>query len=662
MSNLDPSESVKNSDTLSKSVRNPDSPVESVKNSDTLAPKGRYGGPIEELVKSVAAPLHLGNRDTAARMLADAFGTKLSARPPPAEYEVILATFLQYLLDNERYADAGTLLWPANLFTAEPRAVRLLFDAMFDNVSTMVQGAASMSKSYSLGVWMYLDWRRDPMYTSIQVLGPSENHLERNLFSHLVRLHKQASIPFAKAEVMKLGITTDQHLRSAGIFGVVIPLGKKASGRLQGVKVNMRPKPHPLFGPTSRLRVMLEEAENIPVGIWEDVTNIISNVGSSGRERFKIVAPFNPKDPNGPCAQRCEPIDGWNSIDVEIDETWRSKRGWQVVRLDAYKSENVLLGTEKYFGLQTKHGLELLIQNAGGVGSPGYYTMARGWFPPTGVDLAVVPQHLMNEVVGEYIFPSGYEVCGGVDIALEGDDTAIMCLGRTGRASGYRKPPTKDFPKGEVVEFKDAQGNRVGKNVIQLDNIFPLPKGDTTKLVAAIIDVCRGAKVNGAYLGIDRTGNGAGVHDILLRKYHGEVKGVNPSMSPTEKRILEEDSKIPSDEYAYLISELWFALRKYIEYTLLKIHSNVAQDPLFHEITGRRFLLTTAKTKVESKKEYKSRGNRSPDRADALTLMVHAVRMNLAGPPSATNTGVRATHTGPARQRISITDRMEDPL
>jgi hypothetical protein len=620
----------------------------------------RYGGPISELTREAASVLHLGNRDTAAILIANGTGVPVTGKMSPVSIESILQSFLQFLLDHERYADAANLLWTRNLFTSEPRSVRMLFDAQFDNVANMVPGAASMGKSYDLGVWHYLDWRRDPFYTNVQVVGPSENHLQRNLFSHLVKLHRSSSIPFT-AETIHLAITTDTVERSCGIFGVVIPLGKKASGRLQGVKAINRKEPHPLFGPLSRVRVMLEEAENIPVGIWDDVTNILSNVGT-GKERFKICAPFNPKDPNGPCAQRCEPKDSWASIDIETSEQWDSKRGWRVTRLDAYKSENVLEGTEKFYGLQTKEGLEKLIQNAGGVGTPGYYTMARGWFPPSGVDVAVIPQHLMHDLPGEFIFVDTPEICAGVDVALEGEDSAIMCLGRCGRASGFRRPKTDSFPLGEVVEFKGPAGNPVRRYAVQLDSIFALPKGDTTRLVAEIKKVCLGARVNGSYLGIDRTGNGAGVHDILVRTFHSSTKGINPSTTPTERRILEEDQMLPCDEYSLLMTELWFGLRKYIEYGFTKVHPNVPQDPLFHEMTGRHMDLGGIKTRVESKKAYRSRGNKSPDRADAFTLMLHAVRLNLDGPPSATNLGIADKIQGRAKQRIGLTDRQEAAL
>ena len=612
------------------------------------------GGPITAFVKEVAQPLHLGNRITAAVLVKQFLGIEVQIKTD-AQANQVLTVFLQFLLDGQRYVDAATLLWPPTLFSGEPRAVRMLWDAIFKNVATMVPGAASMGKSYCLGVWCYLDWRRDPQFTNIQIVGPSEKHLERNLFSHIAKLHRQASIQ-GPGEVVQLGITLSPVERDNGIFGVVVPIGKRSSGRLQGVKVIPRPVPHPQFGPLSRVRVMLEEAENIPVGIFEDVTNILSN--TQGLDRFKIFCPFNPKDPNGQCAVRVEPEAGWLSIDIEESEEWISKRGWKVVRLDAYKSENVVQGTEIFFGLQTKEGLEKLTANAGGVGTPGWYTMARGWFPPTGIDLAVIPQHLVNDIFGELEFVEYARPVAAVDVALEGGDQAIFALGRFGMATGWRRPPVSGKP-GDFVAFTDQFNKPIRREAIQLDQLFMLPKGDTMALVNEIMRTCKGADVHGTSLGVDRTGNGAGVHDLLVRIFHGSVKGINPSNSPTERKIIEEDTMLPCDEYSYLLSELWFSLRKFIEFGMFKISTKVPQDPLINELTGRRFLLTQKKVKVESKKDYKSRGNRSPDRADACTMLVHVVRQQLAGPPSVTRSMASVAYRGPARQRIGVTDRQQ---
>jgi hypothetical protein len=939
-----------------------------------------HGGELTDFTKEVAAPLHLGNKQTAAFLIAQ----RLDSKDPiknDGQANVLLTSFLQYLLDGNRYVDAATLLWPASLFSGEPESVKTIFNEAFKNVAVMLQGAASMGKSYSLGVYAYLDWRRDPQYTNYQFVGPSEKHLERNLFTHLVKLHNAASVS-GPGDVRQLEISSDPKEKNSGLFGVVVPTGKRASGRLQGVKVVPRPHAHPQFGKLSRLRVVLEEAENIPPGIFEDVTNILSN--ARGTETFKIFAAFNPKDPNSQCAIRSEPPDGWGSLDVERSTVWDSKRGWRVVRLDAYKCENVLKGQEIFFGLQTKEGLDRLIQNAGGVGTPGYYcvdhetealtqrgwkkygeveigdlvyslnkhtgfaewspvlevfrapysgelvsiegrsfsalvtsnhrwpvtdklriargtgyaikttdqltknnllplavrparfgpdgdidfaatvgwlvtdgtvqtkdgircaiyqstkanglkcdlirgllvrqgvrftervdktgikhfrleaafsrrllavvgedkrlplhfidslsyeareallqacvlgdggvqggstryvcskdrelagayaylaaslgfattthikpprpatfsngrthpgtamfyvdvighshtlvkhnrvepreysgivwcprtengtwyarrhghvyftgnTMARGWYPPQGVDLAVIPQHLLNDLSGKYEFAEVPKPLAAVDVALEGGDNAILALGRIGQASGWRRTKT-DTQKDELIRFTDDLGNPTTKEVIQVDQVFQLPKGDTLKLVSEIRRVVRGADVKGPFLGVDRTGNGAGVHDLLVSQFHASVRGINPSSAPTERKILEEDTKLPCDEYQYLLSELWFGLRKYIEFGLLKIDPQIPQDPLWQELAGRRFLLTGQKTKVESKKDYKSRGNKSPDRADALTMLTFVARLNSSGPPSITGRSAERDDGPPQDAKVGLTDRQE---
>lgn len=619
---------------------------------DQTQPEGLIvGGPLMDFTQEVALPLHTGNRIAAAFLVQKQMSIDAPVKNA-AQANQILQVYLQYLLDKQRYVDAATLLWTPTLFSGEPRSVQMVWNELFRNSALMVPGAAAMGKSYGLGVFCFLDWLRDAEYTNVQIVGPSEKHLEKNLFSHIAKLHRDASIP-CPGTLVQLGITLDPVHRASGIFGVVIPTGKKSAGRLQGIHLVPRKHPHPQFGALSRARIFLEEAENIPYGVWEDIVNVMSN--RKGVDRFKLFAAYNPKDPNGQCAIMSEPIDGWMSLDIEEDEVWTSKRGWRVVRLDAYKSENVIAGTEKYQGLQTKEGLESVIKTAGGVGTPGYYTMARGWFPPTGIDLAVIPQHLVNDIFGELEFVTTPTPVAAVDVALEGSDQAIFALGRFGTAIGWRRPPI-DGKEGEFVPFQDQYNKPMRKEAIQLDQIFLLTKGDTVKLAQEIIKVCNGVFVSGAHLGVDRAGNGAGVHDILVRIFNGLTKGINSSSSPTERKILEEDTVLPCDEYSYLLSELWFALRKYIEFGMFKISPKVPQDPLINELTGRRFLLTQKKTKVESKKDYKSRGNRSPDRADACTYLVHVVRGLLSGPPSVTRNMHRYTPKE-YKQRISSTDR-----
>jgi len=583
---------------------------------------------VTDLVRRVAKELHENDdRMAAARHVLQLQNPTAQCTQLP-EAEQVLVTFRQWLLDINRYADCAALLWPASIFSGEPQSVKLMWDTIQETTQIMVMGAASVGKSFSLGVWLYLDWLRDPENTNVKVVGPSEDHLEKNLFSHLVTLHQTAAVP-SPGSCIKLGIALDKHKRDAGIFGVVVPVGKKAPAKLQGTKVKQRAKPHPTLGRMTRLRIMLEEAEDIPVGIWEDISNVLSN--TDGLEQFKVFAAFNPKDQNGACGVRCEPMDGWGSFDLERSFRWKSRRGWDVVRLDGMQVENVKEGRMIYPGLQTRGGIERIIMNAGGYNTRGYYTFARGAFPRDGAELVVIPQALIAGVQGEFIFVESRPVAG-VDIALEGDDNAVMTVGRYGLATGWRLRPTDKHPEGEVVHFTLPDGKRVVKNVIQVDQQFRLPKAETVEMAKRIRTTCEQAGVDPEWLCVDRTVNGAGVHDLLKATW-GPVKGINPAFSASEIKILAEDTDLPVDLYERLVTELWFAMRKFIEHNLVKIAPTVPTERLFKELTGRQFNTSgRGKVKVEAKTEYKSRGNKSPDYADSFSILIHGVRLNIGGP------------------------------
>ena len=97
---------------------------------------------------------------------------------------------------------------------------------------------------------------------------------------------------------------------------------------------------------------------------------------------------------------------------------------------------------------------------------------------------------------------------------------------------------------------------------------------------------------------------------------------------------MQEDTQTAYDQYHLMYSELWFALRAWGEFGYLLIHPAVDMSKLTQQLTQRKFRPSGAKTKVESKKDYISRGFSSPDEADALTLIVHAVRKGAGATPS----------------------------
>ena len=513
--------------------------------------------------------------------------------------------------------------------------------------------------SFSIGVWLYLDWRRDPQNTNVQIVGPSEKHLKLNIFSHLVNLHNSCTIP-NNAVVTEMCIAMDPHDLYAGIKGVVIPKGKASAGRLQGAKVKNRATPHPTFGNLTRLRVFIEEAENVNVGIWEDTKNLAVNPAS----HYRCVAAYNPKDRASQVGIRAEPIGGWGQIDIEHAHEWDSKRGYKVLRLDAMQSENILLQTELYQGLQTQAGMESIIAESGGVNTAGYFSMVRGWYPEEGLDTTVIPAGLLKDerFRGEFIFGDEPENVAAIDSALEGEDNAIMSIGRYGMATGFKKFPDLQHPSGEIVQFQKANGVRYFKWVLQVDQTILLPKGRTEEVSDSIVKFARAAGIKPEWMGIDRTGNGAGIHDRVRSLYGDAVHGINGSTSSTMMRILVEDSKLPCDEYNLLYTELWFALKKWIEVEVLKIGPAIPSEPLLTELGGRRYLQPNSNPKknLETKKAFKSRGNKSPDRADTLTILLHVVRLQTSVQQSYKEDG-RTSNSGgePMKQRLDVTNRFD---
>src|SRR5204863_3248771 len=128
------------------------------------------------LIGKVAELLHKEQPVEAARLLVKSAGRKDSVNTK-AEAYAALTPLLHYCLNNEGMVEAAQLLWSPTLFTPEPESTRRVWRAFDTDDFILLKGAASMSKSYSMGVRLMLEWVRDPQYTTVQVIGPSENHL-----------------------------------------------------------------------------------------------------------------------------------------------------------------------------------------------------------------------------------------------------------------------------------------------------------------------------------------------------------------------------------------------------------------------------------------------------------------------------------------------------
>lgn len=527
----------------------------------------------------------------------------------------VIFQFVQSLLEEDHFEAAATILWGPSVYDWRPKSAQDTWRCLFEQDKLLVQGAGAMGKTFNAAAWFLLDWMRDPEYTCIKVVSLTEQHAQRNVFAAIKTFYRTALVkPEYKGEsdlVKSIQVNDDDK---NGIHLVAIPKGDAGTGTLRGFHPSPRQKPHPKWGTMSRTHVVLDEAEEIPPGVWEGLQNILSAADTkSSKGRIKIFGASNPKDRNSEFGKRCEPHGGWLKVDCEEDFEWESRDGWHVLRLDAARCENVIERRIIFPGFQTYEGF--MAYEARGKTAE-YYTMARGFFPQEGVAMAIITPAMMDNAMGQVRFIGPVVGLTAFDLALEGKDQVVCSYGRFGLSDGWTPMD------GKFREFKSP------KTVLQLDSQINFPKKTTLEQAGAIINFCKQMRIGPGWLCVDRTGNGSGIHDALCSLFGTEVMGVNYSWAASETHVLGDDSQRANELYSGVVTELIFGLAKYLEFEFLKISPSFRTEELVRQATSRRYKqVGQGLVRVESKGDYTKRTRQnSPDQLDSLSLLVYLMR------------------------------------
>lgn len=527
----------------------------------------------------------------------------------------VVMQFVKHLLDGDQFEAAATVLWGEQVYDWRPRSAQDTWRCLFEHDKLLIQGAGAMGKTFNAAAWFLLDWMRDPEYTCIKVVSLTEQHAQRNVFAAIKTFYRTALVkPEYKGEsdlVKSIQVNDDDK---NGIHLVAVPKGDSGAGTLRGFHPSPRVKAHPRWGTMSRTHVVLDEAEEVPAGVWEGLQNILSAADTrDSKGRIKIFGASNPKDRTSEFGKRCEPERGWQSIDCEEDFEWESREGWHILRLDAARCENVVKRDVVFPGFQTYEGY--MAYEARGK-TPEYYTMARGFFPQEGIAMGIITPAMMDNAIGNLRFVGPVVPLAAFDLALEGRDQVVCSFGRFGLCDGWTPRDGK---------FREFKNQRIA---LQLDSQINFPKMPTLEQTQQIIRWAKEMRIGPNWLCVDRTGNGAGIHDALSTLYGPEVMGVNYSWAASETRILGEDSQRANELYSGVVTELIFGLAKYLEFEFLKISPSFRVEELMRQAVGRRYKqVGVGLVRVESKGDYIKRTRQhSPDNLDSLSLLVYLLR------------------------------------
>lgn len=371
---------------------------------------------------------------------------------------------------------------------------------------------------------------------------------------------------------------------------------KKAADKLVGAKMA-----------EGTLFVNAEELATLPHGLVE-----ICRDNLAVNEGFKFAGPFNPRDPFDGAMLVSKPKDGWESITVD-DEGWETDLGY-CIHFDGLKSPNILAkdGDRMWKGLYSRKDLEWDEKRNYGQNTPGFWTMVRGFWPPTGALDCIYSGQEINLYLGdkkpgkEWVWLEQPIKIAGLDPAyVGGGDRAVAYFADLGLASVMGQ--TKRvfcFDAYEVFAGDVTKGH------------------DKPRMVAEGFKIeCENRGVPIKNVGVDVTG--AASFASLLKMVWGDgFLEVNFSESASDAQISDTDSRVASDDYSNKRSELWYSGKPLLRSGQLK---GIGLD-LASEMCTCMFKVVGGKTTVEKKEDMKKRTGFSPDIAESAWVALQVAR------------------------------------
>lgn len=494
------------------------------------------------------------------------------------------------------------MLWnhadlPEKMFERHEWAERIVRECIREKYLA-IGGSASSGKSHAMAGYGILRWLAQPRDTLVIFTSTTLSEARKRVWGSVIKLlsvidgapiNVRDSIGQANY-VNEKGKTFD----TAGL--VLLAAEKRRTKEATGKFIGLKQKTVILMG---------DELTELSPAI---TTSALSNL--SKNPVFEYKAASNPSGLFDAFGDWSTPKEGWESVDLETADEWRTKYGGKYIRLDGERSPNITLGKTKYEYLPTQEKLEedreLL-----GEKSRSYYRMVRAVFFTSDEEQGIyteaemIKSHAMEDVK----FRGPTEIIAGVDPAFtNGGDRTVMYTLRV----GY-------FENGQYgVKFEDYhQLNDDASNKA-------VPR--TYQIVHQIIDKCKKLKIKPDNLAVDATGAGAPFCDVLAGEWSDQFLRVQFGGKPSDKRVSMNSQRTGEELYVNRVSELWFVGKEFMRTQQLR---GIGPD-LAKELTSREYELTKStnnlKVKIETKPDLKARLGKSPDLADAAMVALDCAR------------------------------------
>jgi len=485
---------------------------------------------------------------------------------------------------------------PEPLMVRHPWAEEMI-RAVIRNKYVSIGGAANSGKSHTMAAWGILNWLSAPRDTLILLTSTTLREARKRIWGSVIGLLMviEGAPIRIRDSIGNASYVTESGtlIERAGLSLIAAEKSKtrEAVGKFIGIK---------------QKKVILIGDE------LSELSEAILQAGLSNLSKnpvFQMIGMSNPSSRFDAFGVWSEPQHGWDSVDTNVDDKWKTKYNGEYLRFDGERSPNVIAGETIYPWLPT---LEKLNEDKALLGqeSRGYMRMVRAVFFDSDETEGIYSEaELTRSGAMRGVEWNGKPTpIAGLDPAFtNGGDRTILYTGSV----GYDKSGQYVCELGEAIHLNDDATNKA------------VPR--TYQIVRQVKDECKKRNILPQDVAVDATGAGAPFCDVLAGEWSDQILRVSFGGKASDRRVSANSKLIGTELYVNRVSELWFVGKEFVRTKqLFGVNNDLAQ-----EITGRNYDMIkggTLRMKIESKPEYKSRFGRSPDLADAAFLCVDLAR------------------------------------
>lgn len=448
-------------------------------------------------------------------------------------------------------------------------------------------GCAASGKTYGITLYAMAWWAADPLNSSVVLTSTTSKMIRKRQWAALQELRGQ-SIGFPGNMVdSKTTLQAEKGDDKHGIFAQAVAEGpvEQAVANIQGIHA-------------ARMLVIVDEATDTPEAIFDATENL-----KKGTTEFQLIVIGNPNSYFDPHGRFCEPVDGWKSISVE-SESWKTKQGI-CIHFDGNKTPNYRAagGRIPYPYLIAPDQVAASKRDLG-EDSVGYWKFTRGFWAPEGASISTVLNEALCvkfHTMDGALFQDNVKVIGGLDPAF-GGDRCVLRFAHLGRNTDGRM--TLLFSKSYIIRIS-AESNEPA----------------SYQIARKTMEICSQEGCPPENLGVDSTGNGSGVCDILSSQWSNRIKRTCFGGAASDMPATGLDNRPAHEVYKNRVTELWFSVREWVMADQIRgLDADTIKEFCSRYFTGDK------KIEVESKRDMKDRSRKSPDLADAASIIVDVAR------------------------------------